>query len=138
MSYRAGLLYLFDNGVAPYVSYFTSFEPSTSVGANGNPLQPTEAQQYEVGIKYQPTGLDTVFTLSAFDIRQQNVVYFNAATGFNEQQGEIHSRGVEFEARGNLTGNLELIAKLSLLDTEIFESSIVSIIGNRPQAVPRY
>ncbi|WP_226951328.1 TonB-dependent siderophore receptor [Rhizobium terrae] len=138
MSYRAGLLYLFDNGIAPYVSYSTSFEPSTSVGANGNPLKPTEAQQYEVGIKYQPAGLDALFTLSIFDIRQQNVVYFNASTGFNEQQGEIHSRGVEFEARGNLTSNLELIAAISLLDTEVSESSDASIIGNRPQAVPRY
>ncbi|MDX3925906.1 MAG: TonB-dependent siderophore receptor [Shinella sp.] len=137
-SYRAGLLYLFDNGMAPYVSYSTSFEPSTSVDATGSPFKPTEAQQYEVGIKYQPPGLDAIFTLSAFDIRQQNVVYYNASTGFNEQQGEIHSRGVEFEARGNLTGNLELIAAISLLDTEVSESGIASIIGNRPQAVPRY
>lgn len=137
-SYRAGLLYLFDNGIAPYVSYSTSFEPSTSVGAGGSPLKPTEAEQYEVGIKYQPAGLDAVFTLSAFDIRQQNVVYYNASTSFNEQQGEIHSRGVEFEARGNLTSNLELIAAVSLLDTEVSESGIASIIGNRPQAVPSY
>ncbi|MCO5733324.1 TonB-dependent siderophore receptor [Rhizobium sp. SSA_523] len=137
-SYRAGLLYLFDNGIAPYVSYSTSFEPTTSLGADGNPLKPTEAEQYEVGIKYQPARLDAVFTLSAFDIRQQNVVYYNASSGFNEQQGEIHSRGVEFEARGNLTSNLELIAAVSLLDTEVSESGIASIIGNRPQAVPRY
>jgi iron complex outermembrane receptor protein len=137
-SYRAGLLYLFDNGLAPYVSYSTSFEPSTSVDATGSPFKPTEAQQYEVGIKYQPSGLDAVFTLSAFDIRQQNVVYYNASSGFNEQQGEIHSRGLEFEARGNLTSNLELIAAISLLDTEVSESGIASVVSNRPQAVPRY
>lgn len=137
-SYRAGLLYLFDNGLAPYVSYSTSFEPSTSTGANGKPFKPTDAEQYEVGIKYQPQELDAVFTLSAFDIRQQNVVYYNATSGFNEQQGEIHSRGLEFEARGNLSSNLELIAAISLLDTEVSESGIASIIGNRPQAVPRY
>ena len=137
-SYRAGLLYLFDNGLAPYVSYSTSFEPSTSTGANGKPFKPTDAEQYEVGIKYQPPELDAVFTLSAFDIRQQNVVYYNATSGFNEQQGEIHSRGLEFEARGNLSSNLELIAAISLLDTEVSESGIASIIGNRPQAVPRY
>lgn len=137
-SYRAGLLYLFDNGMAPYASYSTSFEPSTRVDATGSPFKPTEAQQYEIGIKYQPSGLDAVFTLSAFDIRQQNVVYFNAASGFNEQQGEIHSRGLEFEARGNLASNLELIAAVSLLDTEVSESGIPSIVGNRPQAVPRY
>jgi iron complex outermembrane receptor protein len=137
-SYRAGLLYLFDNGIAPYASYSTSFEPVTSTGQGGRSFKPTEAQQYEVGIKYQPSGLDALLTVSAFDIRQQNVVSFNALSGFNEQQGETHSRGLEFEARGNLGGNLELIAALSLLDTEVSESSNASVIGNRPQAVPRY
>ncbi|MBO0132036.1 TonB-dependent siderophore receptor [Agrobacterium sp. Rnr] len=137
-TYRAGLLYLFDNGIAPYASYSTSFEPSTSTGPGGTPFKPTEAQQYEVGVKYQPTGIDALFTVSAFDIRQQNVVYYNAQTAVNEQQGEIHSRGLEFEARGNVGSNLELIAALSLLDTEISESGIASKIGNRPEAVPRY
>ncbi|MDQ1199230.1 TonB-dependent siderophore receptor [Agrobacterium sp. SORGH_AS 787] len=137
-TYRAGLLYMFDNGVAPYASYSTSFEPSTTTNASGIPFKPTEAEQYEVGIKYQPAGTDALLTLSAFDIRQQNVVYFNAASGFNEQQGEIHSRGIEFEARGNVTNNLELIAAISLLDTEVSESSMPSVIGKRPQAVPRY
>lgn len=137
-SYRAGLLYLFDNGIAPYASYSTSFEPSTSTGAGGAPFKPTEAQQYEVGIKYQPTGFDAMFTVSAFDIRQQNVVSFDAASGFNVQQGEIHSRGVEFEARGNITSNVEVIGALSLLDTTVSKSFDTSIIGNRPQAVPRY
>ncbi|MDQ0457777.1 TonB-dependent siderophore receptor [Rhizobium paknamense] len=137
-SYRAGLLYLFDNGIAPYASYSTSFEPSTSLAADGSPFKPTDAQQYEVGVKYQPPGWDAVFTFSAFDIRQQNVVYYNAATGFNEQQGGIRSRGLEFEARGNVTSNLELIAAVSFLDTEVSKSDIASIVGNRPQAVPNY
>lgn len=137
-SYRAGLLYLFDNGIAPYASYSTSFEPVIGTDAGGNAFTPTEAQQFEVGIKYQPEGVDALFTVAVFDIRQQNVLSPGSVPGFNVQQGEIHSRGLEFEARGNLTNNLELIAALSLLDTEVSESSDASIIGNRPQAVPRY
>ncbi|MBO9101938.1 MULTISPECIES: TonB-dependent siderophore receptor [unclassified Rhizobium] len=137
-SFRAGLLYLFDNGIAPFASYSTSFEPSTSTGAGGAAFKPTDAQQYEVGIKYQPTGFDALFTVSAFDIRQQNVVSYDAASGFNVQQGEIHSRGVEFEARGNVTSNIELIGAFSLLDTTVSKSFDTSLIGNRPQAVPRY
>lgn len=137
-SYRAGLLYLFDNGIAPYASYSTSFEPVIGADAGGNPFRPTEAQQYEIGLKYQPAGLDALFTVSAFDIRQQNVLSPGSVPGFNIQQGEIHSRGLEFEARGKVTGNIELIAALSLLDTKVSESSDASVIGNRPQAVPRY
>jgi iron complex outermembrane receptor protein len=137
-TYRAGLLYLFDNGVAPYASYATSFEPVLGTDQAGNTFVPTEAQQYEVGLKYQPEGLDALFTVAAFDIRQQNVKSPGTVAGLYVQQGEIHSRGLEFEARGQVTSNIEVIAALSLLDTEVSESSDASIIGNRPQAVPRY
>ncbi|MCY1666708.1 TonB-dependent siderophore receptor [Rhizobium sp. SL86] len=137
-TYRAGLLYLFDNGIAPYASYSTSFEPVLGTDASGNAFKPTEAQQFEVGLKFQPVGLDALFTLAAFDIRQQNVKSPATTLGFYVQQGEIHSRGLEFEARGKVTGNLELIAALSLLDTEVSESSNSALIGKRPQAVPTY
>jgi len=137
-SYRAGLLYLFDNGIAPYASYSTSFEPVIGTDVSGDPFTPTTARQYEVGIKYQPTNLDALFTFSAFDIRQDNVLSPGALPGFSVQQGQIHSRGLEFEVRGNLTANLELIGAISVLDTEVSKSTDTLIIGNRPQAVPRY
>ncbi len=38
-TYRAGLLYMFDNGVAPYASYSTSFEPSTLNQQKRNSVQ---------------------------------------------------------------------------------------------------
>lgn len=135
-TYRAGLLYLFDNGFAPYVSYSTSFEPVVGVGADGSPFVPTTAEQYEAGIKYQPSFLPILLTASAFDIRQQNVLTPSAVPGFNVQQGEIRSRGLELEARGNVTENLELVGALTFLDTRVTQSSNASIISNRPQAVP--
>ena len=137
-SYRAGLLYRFDNGIAPYASYSTSFEPVIGVDAGGTPFVPTEAQQWEAGIKYEPTFMDALFTVSAFDIRQQNVLTPGAIPGFNVQQGEIHSRGLEFEARGTVLANLQVIGALTLLDTEVSESTNPAAVGNRPQGVPDY
>lgn len=137
-TYRAGLLYLFDNGVAPYVSYATSFEPVSGVDINGDPFVPSTAEQYEIGLKYQPEGIDALFTVAAFDIRQQNVLTQDVLTGLSVQQGEVQSRGIEFEARGNVTRNLELIAAVTLLDTEITESSNPADVGKRPPAVPNY
>ncbi|UYO47762.1 TonB-dependent siderophore receptor [Rhodopseudomonas palustris] len=137
-TYRAGLLYLFDSGVAPYVSYSTSFEPVTGVGVDGQPFIPTTAEQYEGGIKYQPTFLPMLFTASVFDIRQQNVLSPSSVPGFNVQQGEVRSKGVELEARGNVTGGLELIGALTFLDTRVARSSNALIVGNRPQAVPDF
>lgn len=115
-SYRAGLLYLFDNGLAPYASYSTSFEPNVGVDSGGNPFVPSKAQQYEIGLKYQPTGFDALFTVSAFDIRQQDALVPDTL-GFNVQEGEIRSRGLELEARGNLTPAFEVVGAFTLLDT---------------------
>lgn len=138
-SYRAGLLYEFDNGIAPYLSYSTSFEPVVGVGSDGRPFVPTEAEQFEIGVKYSPDSLDAIFTLAAFDIKQKNVLTPGPVPGFSIQQGGVRSRGIEFEARGSVTDNLELITAVTLLETEISRSNAVpSIVGNRPQGVPRY
>lgn len=137
-SYRAALLYLFDNGAAPYVSYSTSLEPTSGVDAAGNPFVPTESEQWELGIKYQPPGMDALFTMAAFSIDQTNVLTPGDVPGYFIQTGKIRSRGVEFEGRGKLTERLELIGALTLLDTEVRASSNAAIIGNRPQAVPDY
>ncbi len=137
-TYRAGLLYIFDNGLAPYASYSTSFEPVIGVDADGNAFEPTEAEQFEIGVKYEPSFMDVLFTASAFDIRQTNVLTPGAVPGFSVQTGEIRSRGLEFEARGNLNSNLEVIGALTLLDTEVTKSSVSTSIGKRPQAVPDY
>ncbi|OZI35952.1 TonB-dependent siderophore receptor [Bordetella genomosp. 1] len=136
-SYRAGLLYAFDNGVAPYLSYSTSFEPNVGVDASGAPFVPSKASQYEVGVKYQPTGMDALFTVSAFDIRQRDALVPDVV-GFNTQEGRIRSRGLEFEARGQVTPSVELIAALTLLDTKVTEAAVPANQGKRPQAVPRY
>lgn len=137
-SYRAGVLYLFDVGIAPYASYSTSFEPTVGVDAAGDAFKPTEAEQWEVGIKYEPTAMDALFTVSAFHILQENVLSPGAMPGYYVQQGEIRSRGLEFEARGKVLRNLELIGSLTLLDTEVTESTDDSAVGKRPQAVPEY
>ncbi|GAA5235986.1 TonB-dependent siderophore receptor [Verticiella sediminum] len=136
-SYRAGLLYLFENGVAPYASYATSFEPNVGVDATGSPFVPSKASQYEVGVKYEPKGMNALFTASAFDIRQRDALVPDLM-GFNTQEGKIRSRGLEFEARGQVTSSLELIAALTLLDTKVAEAAVAANRGNRPQAVPAY
>lgn len=136
-TYRAGLLYLFDNGVAPYVSYSTSFEPTVGVGADGNPFVPSKARQYEVGLKYQPPSTQALFTASAFDIEQRDALVPDRL-GFNTQEGVIRSRGLEFEARGRVTPSIELISALTWLDTRVTQAAVPGNDDKRPQAVPNY
>ena len=51
---RAGLIYNFDNGLAPYASYSTSYNPIVGLNSSGGLLLPETAEQREVGVKYQP------------------------------------------------------------------------------------
>jgi iron complex outermembrane recepter protein len=46
---RAGLAYLSDLGLAPYVSYSTSFLPTSGVNYYGVPFKPTTGKQIETG-----------------------------------------------------------------------------------------
>ena len=72
---RAGVLYHTAVGLAPYFSYATSFNPIPGVYPSG-PGQPDAGkayipdtgEQYEVGAKYQPRGINAFVTASLFQI----------------------------------------------------------------------
>lgn len=113
---KVGLLYLFDNGIAPYVSYSTSYVPELGTNADGGALVPLTAKQAEVGVKYKPRGLNALFTAALFDLDENNVITYNAA-GLAEQSGEARSRGAELEAKVNLTRQLNLTAAYTYLYT---------------------
>jgi iron complex outermembrane receptor protein len=134
-TYKAGLLYLFDNGFAPYVSYATSFEPTVGVSSGSVPFVPSTAKQYEAGVKVQPPGWNLLLTASAFDIRKQKALVPDAL-GFSVQEGEIASRGLEFESRGQLTDSFEVVAALTLLDTRVTKTALAANLDRRPEAVP--
>jgi iron complex outermembrane receptor protein len=121
---RAGLTYLFDIGLAPYVSYSESFLPTMGVDKNSNPFVPTTGQQYEAGIKYEPLGTRSRFTLAAFDLTQQNVLTLDPTKLTAKiQTGEIRSRGIEAEATVSLSDALQLIATYTLMDIEVTKST---------------
>jgi len=136
---RVGLAYLFDNGMTPYASYSTSFQPQVGVDALDAMFKPTTGQQYEVGLKYQPVGWNSFITLSLFDLTQQNVVT-NDRNGNSVQQGEARSRGVEIEGKASLTDGLSLIASYAYIDArttkDIPNAAGFSAIGTRTPAVP--
>lgn len=135
-SSKLGLLYSFDNGLVAYGSYSTSFLPASGTDYQGNALEPTTAEQYEVGLKYQPTGLDGLFTLAYFDITQQDVVT-TVNPLMRYQTGEVTSRGVELEAKLELDTQTNLIGAVTYTNADISESVGVDR-GDAPVAIPDY
>jgi iron complex outermembrane receptor protein len=137
---RAALMYLFDAGFAPYVSYTTSFDPVIGTQApqrGGGTFEPTEGEQYEVGVKYQPPGSDSFITAALFDLTRTNVTTTDPDfPTFQIQTGEARVRGIELEATANLMAGLNITAAYTYLDTEITESNS-GTEGNRLATVPK-
>ncbi|MEL7636006.1 MULTISPECIES: TonB-dependent siderophore receptor [Sporomusa] len=141
-SKRIGLTYLNDNGLAPYVSYSTSFEPTSGADRLGNAFVPTTGQQYEVGVKYQPQGSKSMVTLSGFNLKQQNVLTPDTVqTSFSVQEGEARVRGVELEVKTSLSNNLSLTASYAYMESEVTKANPnaagTSNIGKRLPFVPQ-
>ena len=116
---NAAIMYLFDNGLAPYVSYATSFQQD-AIGAdvNGNAFDPTEGEQIELGVKYQPAGTATLLSAAVFDLTKSNLLVADPVNpGFQIQTGEASSRGFEFEAYHSF-GEVSVQAAYTYLDTE--------------------
>lgn len=134
---RAGLTYLFGNGVAPYVSYAESFLPTPGLDGNGDPFKPTRGKQVEVGVKYQPPGSRLLVTGALFDLRKTHVVSYDPVTFEGRQIGKVRSRGLELEAKGELLPGLNLSASFTRMNTRAADSADPDEVGRRIPLMPR-
>lgn len=134
---RAGLIYLADNGLAPYISYSESFQPQGGKNRSGSRFDPTTEDQYEMGVRYQPEGSELFITASIYELTQQNVLTTDPVDSqFNVQTGEIQSHGFELEVKTNIDDNTRLIAAYAYTDTEVTKDNNPDKVGNRVSGVP--
>ncbi|MGG7444617.1 TonB-dependent siderophore receptor [Kosakonia oryzendophytica] len=138
-TWRTGLLYAFDVGLSPYISYSTSFEPNlqTNRAPGVAPFKPTTGKQTEVGVKYQPLE-NTLMSLAVYDLRQDNVPTYNSSEGWYENAGEIRSKGLEAELHATLFNSLNLIASYTYTDAENAETTVASTKGKTPARIPTH
>jgi iron complex outermembrane receptor protein len=134
---RAGLIYNFDFGLAPYVSYATSYNPVIGLNS-GQLLLPETGQQTEVGFKFQPNGFNGHIGLAWFDLKRQNALTFDPTNVFQPtQSGEVTSRGLELEAVANLAPGFKVICAFTTYDLFISKDLNPALIGKVPTNTPR-
>ncbi|QSB17912.1 TonB-dependent siderophore receptor [Pseudomonas sp. 15A4] len=122
-SWQTGLMYQFENGISPYVSYSTAFTPvQQSSQPNGELLDPILSEQYEVGLKYEPAGWNTTFSAAVFDLTKTHDV-IAGSNGFSRQIGKSESKGVELEVNSDVTKNLSLTASYTYTDARVTKDS---------------
>lgn len=138
---RAALLYAFDSGISPYLSYATSFLPNIGTLAparGGGAFAPTTGEQFEAGIKYQPPGTTSLYSATVFQLTQQNVLTSDPANSlYSIQTGEVRVRGLELEARVAVTPRLNVIAAWTAQDPEVTKTNGTNL-GMRPAAIPAH
>lgn len=144
---RLGALYETKLGLSPFVSFSESFEPQTGNGFDGKPFVPVTGRQYEAGLKFQPRGRSALFTLSAYDLRRQNVpVADPARPNFSIQVGEVKVRGLELDGRGDIAPGLSVTVAGTYTDARVVRGTAVvgtgdqlsGVTGTRPLGIPKW
>ena len=127
-TYRAGLNYIFRNGVAPYIAYSTSFLPTTGATFSGQPFAPSTGKQVEAGIKYEPHFLPKdvkmFTTLTAYDLVQDHVLTNDPDhLFFSLQTGQVEVKGVELESVARVHEALSFNFAYAYTDTKTTRST---------------
>jgi iron complex outermembrane receptor protein len=107
---------------------------------DGIVLAPSEGEQIEGGIKYQPHP-DVLLTASVYDLKEKNAAKlagYVSGGAYYTSVGEIRVRGFEFETRARLTEELETVSAYTYADAEITGSTIATEIGKTPAVTPRH
>jgi iron complex outermembrane receptor protein len=125
-TWRGALMYETDFGLNPYVSYGQSFTPQLGafVGENlltqfndRTPAGPSEGEQIEVGVKYQPDGAWFAVNIAAFDLKETNLVATADPSVFADLSGAAtHVRGFELELVGQVTRELRVVGGYTYMD----------------------
>lgn len=141
---RAGLTYLFDSGIAPYVAWGTSFVPNAGIDARtGKVFDPTTAESEEIGVKYLVPGYNASLNAALFNIEQDGGTFYDPdpLVDGNVQRGTVRSRGFEIEGITTLTNGLSLQASYTYVDMKILEGldeNGESAAGNTPSSTPKH
>ena len=134
---RAALTYKVTEEVSVYGSYVESVAPP-AIG-----VEPERGEQFEIGAKYAPSGMNALFSVAVYDLSKQNVtipVVQPDGTITRERIGESRVRGIDFEARAEVNENLSLIGSYSYMDTEVVRGVVrgVTLDGKQFTSAPNH
>ncbi len=136
-TWRAGVVYRGPWGMTPYVSYSTSFNPILGSDFYGDPYEPSEGEQVEGGLRFEPSGWRTYLTLAGYRLTQTNVRTTDPDNALNQiQTGEVRSQGFEAEVVSSPLEGLNLVASLTLADLEVTHTTDMTALGQTPTGSP--
>jgi iron complex outermembrane recepter protein len=134
---RVGLVYQPIEPISLYASYGTSFNPDpNSTTVDGDLLEPSTGNQYELGVKREFLNKKLTSTLAFYQIDRANFATTDPNNpDFSIAAGEVRSRGIELDVAGEVLPGWKVIAAYAYTNAEITEDNDFSI-GNKLENVP--
>lgn len=134
-SFRGALTYRISDEISSYVSYVESVAPP-AIGS-----EPERGEQYELGVKYAPTSINAQFSAAVYDLTKDNVTIrvIDGPNSFRDETiGESRVRGLDLEAKTELTDNLSLIGSYSYMKSEVVRDDNPEREGNEFATAPNH
>lgn len=124
---RVGIVYQPIEPISLYASYSRSFRPNIfAFTSNGQLIEPEKGTQYEAGIKGEFLDGRLSTTLAAYQITKTNVATTDPNdTDFSIAAGEVKSRGIELDVRGEIAPGWNVIASYAHMDAFVSKDETI-------------
>jgi iron complex outermembrane receptor protein len=137
---RVGVNYVTSFGLAPYIAYATSFQPTSGSDFAGNLFKPSTGRQAEAGVKFEPNFLPrdvhAFASAAVYELTQANVLTDDPAHLFmSVQTGEVRVKGFELEGVARIHERISLNGSYTYTDSEVTKSNGVDL-GKRLPVTP--
>jgi iron complex outermembrane recepter protein len=115
-TFRSAFTYKFNDEVSAYISQVESVAPPSATST-----KIVRGDQTEVGVKYSPSNMNALFSIAVYDLEKSNVETssFQSSGIVRETIGKNQVKGVDLEARAELTDNLSISGGYSYMEPKI-------------------
>ncbi|WP_103070196.1 TonB-dependent siderophore receptor [Aquimarina sediminis] len=131
---RIGVSYDILPNLTLYGLFDQSFTPNFGRNVENTPFDPVNAKDIEAGIKSSWIDGRLRMSVTAYQITKENVLVPHpdgalASQGINVQVGEVQSKGVEFDAKGQITPELNVILNYAFTEPKVTEDTNINRLG---------
>jgi iron complex outermembrane receptor protein len=137
-SWQLGTTFALGSGFSLFGGYNTGYDLGAVTGsrkADGTAFEPETSNQAEVGLRLTRTNVHA--DLSVFQIRRDNVGLPDPENaGFQVQDGQFRTRGVELQGEWSPLPRWWLQAGYAYLDATVAKSSDPALVGTRLAETP--
>lgn len=131
---RIGFSYDLHPNLTLYGLYDQSFIPNFGRSEDNQPFDPVYAENIEAGIKSSWLKGNLNIGLTAYQITKENILVPHpdgslASEGIKAQIGKVQSRGIEFDARGQITPEFNVVLNYAYTDPKVTKDTDQNRVG---------